>query len=357
MSRMNTLLVTGGAGFVGSALVRQLVDETEATVVNVDALTYAGDLDSLAGARRHPRHVFERVDIRERAEVERLFREHRPDAVLHLAAETHVDRSIDAPTAFVETNVVGTCNLLEAARAYVGGLTGSARGAFRFLHVSTDEVYGDLAPGEPAFDEDRAYAPSSPYSATKAAADHLVRAWHRTYGVPVLVTQCSNNYGPYQLPDKLIPLMTCTALAGKPLPVYGDGSNVREWLHVDDHARALRRVLEAGKPGRTYAIGGEARSNLEVVHAICAILDRLVPRARGTHAELVQFVTDRPGHDRRYATDDTRLRTELGWAPSERFDLGIERTVRWYVDHPEWVQRARAEEGSSTGTPRRSPGS
>jgi dTDP-glucose 4,6-dehydratase len=346
---MKTLLVTGGAGFVGSALVRQLIDETDSTVVNVDALTYAGNLDSLAGAGRHPRHVFERVDIRNRLEVERLFREHRPDAVLHLAAETHVDRSIDAPTAFIETNVGGTCNLLEAARAYWSELEASRREIFRFQHVSTDEVYGDLAPGEHAFNEDRVYAPSSPYAATKAAADHLVRAWRRTYGLPVLVTHCSNNYGPYQLPDKLIPLMISMALKGKPLPVYGNGENSREWLHVDDHARALRRVLAAGEPGRTYAIGGEARTNLEVVRAICAILDRLVPRAGRAYGELVQFVADRPGHDRRYATDDRRIREELGWARSERFDAGLEETVRWYVDHPEWVQRARTREQGAGG--------
>jgi dTDP-glucose 4,6-dehydratase len=343
---MSTFLVTGGAGFVGSALVRQLIDETDATVVNVDALTYAGNLDSLAGARAHPRHVFAHVDIRQRLEVERLFREHRPDAVLHLAAETHVDRSIDVPEAFVETNVGGTCNLLEAARAYWSELAPNARETFRFLHVSTDEVYGDLAPDEQPFREDRAYAPSSPYAATKAAADHLVRAWSRTYGLPVLVTQCANNYGPYQLPDKLIPLMISMALRGKRLPVYGTGANVREWLYVDDHARALRRVLAGGAPGRTYAIGGEARTNLDVVHTICAILERIAPHASQTYGHLVQFVADRPGHDRRYATDDSRIRAELGWAPTERFDAGIEKTVHWYVDHPQWSQRGRAEPSS-----------
>jgi dTDP-glucose 4,6-dehydratase len=353
---MKTLLVTGGAGFVGSALVRQLIAETDTAVVNVDALTYAGNLDALGDARSNSRHVFERVDIRRRPDVERLFRQHRPDAVMHLAAETHVDRSIDGPTTFVETNVQGTCNLLEAARAYSAELASSAREAFRFLHVSTDEVYGDLAPDEPAFNEQRSYAPSSPYSATKAAADHLVRAWHRTYGLPVLVTHSANNYGPYQLPDKLIPLIIGAALAGKPLPVYGDGRNIREWLHVDDHARALRRVLTAGRPGRTYAIGGEARSNLEVVRAICALLDRLVPRADGTHEELVRLVADRPGHDRRYATDDTRIRSELGWAPSERFDTGLERTVRWYVDHREWVKRVSASGGSESRVRKRDAG-
>jgi len=351
MSRRKTLLVTGGAGFVGSALVRQLVGETDATVVNVDALTYAGNLDALADARDNPRHVFEHADIRKRPDVDRLFRDHRPDAILHLAAETHVDRSIDAPTTFVETNVLGTCNLLEAARAHWSDLEDGARETFRFLHVSTDEVYGDLGPEDPAFREDRAYGPSSPYSATKAGADHLVRAWQRTYGLPVLITHCSNNYGPYQLADKLIPLMISTALEGEPLPVYGDGRNVREWLHVDDHARALRRVLAVGTPGRTYAIGGEARSNMEVVQAICAILDRLVPNTSSSYAELVQFVADRPGHDRRYATDDARIRSELGWAPAERFETGLEKTVQWYVDHREWTRRARASEK------RRRPGS
>jgi dTDP-glucose 4,6-dehydratase len=343
---MSTFLVTGGAGFVGSALVRQLIDETDATVVNVDALTYAGNLDSLISVRRHARHVFEHVDIRQRSEVERLFREHRPDAVLHLAAETHVDRSIDAPATFVATNVGGTCNLLEAARLYWSELAPSARETFRFLHVSTDEVYGDLGPEEAAFNEDRAYAPSSPYAASKAAADHLVRAWRRTYGLPVLITQCANNYGPYQLADKLIPLMIATALQAKPLPVYGTGANVREWLYVDDHARAMRRVLDAGAPGRTYAIGGEARTNLAVVQAICAVLDRSVPRATGSYTQLVQFVADRPGHDRRYATDDTRIRAELGWTPQERFDAGIDKTVRWYVDHPEWRQPAHTQRSS-----------
>jgi len=343
---MSILLVTGGAGFVGSALVRQLIDETDSTVVNVDALTYAGNLDSLAAARRHPRYIFERVDIRERSEVERLFREHRPTAVLHLAAETHVDRSIDAPLTFVETNVGGTCNLLEAARAHWQQLDGSARETFRFLHVSTDEVYGDLGPEEQPFTEDRPYAPSSPYAATKASADHLVRAWRRTYGLPVLVTHCANNYGPFQLPDKLIPLMICSALQGKPLPVYGTGDNIREWLYVEDHARALRRVLAAGTPGRTYAVGGEARSNLDVVRAICATLERIVPRAGGSYEQLVRFVVDRPGHDRRYATDDTRIRSELGWAPRERFHAGLDKTVSWYVDHPEWVQARAGEQRS-----------
>jgi dTDP-glucose 4,6-dehydratase len=341
---MSTLLVTGGAGFVGSALIRQLIGETDSKVINVDSLTYAGSLDALAGAREDPRHVFERVDIRERQALDRLFREHRPEAVVHLAAETHVDRSIDSPAPFVETNVGGTYNLLEAARGYWNELEPKAREAFRFHHVSTDEVYGDLGPEDPPFTEASAYAPSSPYAASKAAADHLVRAWHRTYGLPVLVTHCSNNYGPYQFPDKLIPLTICNGLEGRPLPVYGNGENVREWLHVGDHARAVRRVLEAGAPGRTYNIGGPGRSNLEVVQAICAILDRVAPRAAGPHAELVQFVSDRPGHDRRYAVDDTRIREELRWQPREHFDRGLAETVQWYLDHPEWVKSLRIGE-------------
>jgi dTDP-glucose 4,6-dehydratase len=337
---MNSLLVTGGAGFVGSALVRQLIDETDSTVINVDSLTYAGSLDSLGDARRQPRHIFEQTDIRARCTLDRLFRDHRPDAVVHLAAETHVDRSIDAPAVFVETNVVGTFNLLEAARAYWTELEPAARGRFRFHHVSTDEVYGDLGPEDPPFTENTRYAPNSPYSASKAAADHLVRAWHRTYGLPVLITHCSNNYGPYQLPDKLIPLTIRNALEEKSLPLYGNGTNVREWLHVDDHARALRRTLEAGTPGQTYDIGGEtACTNLEIVRAICGILDRLAPRAAGTYAELVTFVADRPGHDRRYAVDDTRIREELGWRPLERFDAGLAKTVTWYVDNRQWLDR------------------
>lgn len=349
---MNRLLVTGGAGFIGSALIRQLIDETDSTVINADALTYAGNLESLAGAARHPRHIFERVDIRDRRELDRLFREHRPDAVVHLAAETHVDRSIEAPATFVDTNVNGTCNLLEAARAYWSEL--EAPDAFRFHHVSTDEVYGDLGPDDPAFTEDTPYAPSSPYAASKAAADHLVRAWHRTYGLPVLITHSSNNYGPFQLPDKLIPLTICSALEAKPLPVYGSGENIREWLHVDDHARALRRVLAAGTPGRTYNIGGEAGlTNLEIVRAICAILDRLAPRSAGPHSELIRFVSDRPGHDRRYAVDDTRIRNELGWQPRERFGDGLTKTVQWYVDHLGWVEHLRARTQGPEAGPER----
>jgi dTDP-glucose 4,6-dehydratase len=357
---MNRLLVTGGAGFIGSALIRQLIDETESTIVNVDSLSYAANLESLAGALEHPRHVFERVDVRDRGALDRLFREHRPSAVVHLAAETHVDRSITGPTRFVETNVEGTCSLLEAARSYWDGLDERARAAFRFLQVSTDEVYGDLGPDEPRFNEDTRYAPSSPYAASKAAADHLARAWHRTYGLPVLVTHGSNSYGPYQLPDKLIPLMICNALEGKRLPVYGTGQNIREWLHVDDHARALRRVLEAGAPGRTYDIAGHGGlANLAIVKAVCATLDRIAPRPAGRYEQLIDFVADRPGHDRRYAVDDTRLRTELGWRPREQFELGLEQTIRWYIEHREWVHRARTGEhrrSMEARYPERGPG-
>ena len=340
---MSSLLVTGGAGFVGSALVRQLIDETDSTVINVDSLTYAASLESLADARHHPRHIFERVDVCNRRELDRLFRDHRPDAVVHLAAETHVDRSIAEPSPFIGTNVIGTSNILDAARAYWNDLESEARQTFRVLHVSTDEVYGDLGPEDPPFNEDTACAPNSPYAASKAAADHLVRAWHRTYGLPVLITRSCNNYGPWQVAEKLIPLMICNAVGGRPLPVYGTGGNIREWIHVDDHSRALRRVLEAGVPGRVYNIAGQAElTNLEVVKAICAILDGIAPRAAGSYAELVRFVSDRPGHDRRYAVDDGRIRSELGWQRQERFDETLAKTVRWYVDHPEWLQRVVA---------------
>lgn len=336
------VLVTGGAGFIGSAVVRQYIAETDATVINMDALTYAGNPESLGDARLDPRHVFEHVDITDRAALERVFREHRPDAVMHLAAESHVDRSIEGPAAFVETNVTGTHNMLEAARSYWSEFEGDAKERFRFHHVSTDEVYGDLGPEDPAFTEETAYAPSSPYSASKAASDHLVRAWHRTYGLPVVITNCSNNYGPYQFPEKLIPLMLLNALDGKALPVYGRGDNVRDWLYVEDHARALRHVLAHGASGRTYNIGGRCeRTNLEVVHALCAVLDELVPDEQGVYARLIEFVTDRPGHDRRYAIDDTRIATELGWQPAESFETGLRKTVQWYLDNPDWVERVR----------------
>ncbi|WP_081602029.1 MULTISPECIES: dTDP-glucose 4,6-dehydratase [unclassified Thioalkalivibrio] len=343
MSQPERVLVTGGAGFIGSAVVRQYIGETDATVINVDALTYAGNPESLADARENPRHVFEHVDITDRAALERVFREHRPDAVMHLAAESHVDRSIEGPAAFVETNVTGTHNLLEAARGYWSELEGEAKERFRFHHVSTDEVYGDLGPEDPAFTEDTPYAPSSPYSASKAASDHLVRAWHRTYGLPVVITNCSNNYGPCQFPEKLVPLMVLNALDGRPLPVYGRGDNIRDWLYVEDHARALRHVLAHGTVGRTYNIGGRCeRTNLEVVHALCATLDELVPDEQGAYTRLIEFVSDRPGHDHRYAIDDTRLANELGWQPTESFETGLRKTVQWYLDNPGWVERVRS---------------
>lgn len=339
---MNKILITGGAGFIGSAVVRQYIAETDTTVINVDALTYAGNLDSLAEETRHPRHVFEQVDIRDQTQIERVFREHQPDAVMHLAAESHVDRSIHGSAAFMETNIIGTHNLLETARTYWNEMGGKAKNRFRFHHISTDEVYGDLGPSDPPFTEETPYAPSSPYSASKAASDHLVRAWHRTYGLPVVITNCSNNYGPCQFPEKLIPLMILNALENKPLPIYGNGDNIRDWLYVADHARALRKVLAEGETGCTYNIGGRSeRTNLEVVKAVCATLNQLVPDSEGPYERLIQFVADRPGHDRRYAIDDTRIATELGWQPNENFESGLEKTVRWYLDNPEWVERVR----------------
>ncbi len=340
---MKCVLVTGGAGFIGSAVVRQYIQDTDVTVVNVDKLTYCANLDSLGEARDHPRHRFEHVDICDRAALERVFREHRPEAVMHLAAESHVDRSIHGPAEFIHTNVTGTLTLLEVARDYWASLEGEARRRFRFHHVSTDEVYGDLGPADPPFTETTPYAPSSPYSASKAASDHLVRAWLRTYGLPVVVTNCSNNYGPYQFPEKLIPLAILNAQAGRPIPVYGRGENVRDWLYVEDHARALRLVLERGRVGETYNIGGRAeRRNIDVVEAICALMDRLHPRPEGPHRALIQFVADRPGHDRRYAIDCSKIERELGWRPQEDFDSGLEKTVRWYLDHPQWVQRVQS---------------
>ncbi|WP_026332905.1 dTDP-glucose 4,6-dehydratase [Thioalkalivibrio sp. ALE20] len=337
------VLVTGGLGFIGSELVRQLVGQHPMTVLNVDALTYAGNMDSIGGCRSSRRHVFEHVDIRNRAALERVFREHRPDKVMHLAAESHVDRSISDPEVFIDTNVKGTHNLLEVAREYWAGLANEAKERFRVHHVSTDEVYGELGPEDPAFTEETPYAPSSPYSASKAASDHLVRAWHRTYGLPVVISNCSNNYGPYQFPEKLIPLMILNAVEGKPLPVYGRGENIRDWLYVEDHARALRHVLEHGGDGRTYNIGGRCeRTNLEVVRSVCAILDELKPDPEGPYERLIRFVADRPGHDRRYAIDDTRIATELGWQPQETFESGLRKTVQWYLDNTEWVERVRS---------------
>ncbi|WP_334192407.1 dTDP-glucose 4,6-dehydratase [Pararhodobacter sp.] len=329
------ILITGGAGFIGSAVVRLAIARGH-EVVNLDALTYAACLENVASVAGDPRYAFERIDIRDRAAVEGCFARHRPEAVMHLAAESHVDRSIDGPADFIETNIVGTFNMLEAARGY---WIGQGRpGGFRFHHISTDEVFGSL-PADPAakFTEDTAYDPRSPYSASKAGSDHLVRAWYETYGLPVVLTNCSNNYGPFHFPEKLIPVVILNALAGKPLPIYGDGSNVRDWLYVEDHADALLLVLERGATGRSYNIGGEnERSNLQLVRTICGILDRLVPHDAGSYADLITFVPDRPGHDARYAIDPSRIRQELGWRPSVTVEEGLERTVRWYLENESW---------------------
>lgn len=335
-----SILVTGGAGFIGSAVVRQLVRESSWTVVNVDSLTYAGNPDSVAQVADSPRYHFEHVDIRDRAELHRVFRKHEPDAVLHLAAESHVDRSIDGPDDFVSTNVLGTFDLLEAARGYWRELPPGRKQDFRFVHVSTDEVYGSLEEGG-YFDESSCHAPNSPYAASKAASDQFVRAWYHTYGVPTIITNCSNNYGPYQFPEKLIPHMILRALEGRTLPVYGDGGNVRDWLYVEDHVRALRRVLEDGVPGRVYCIGGNnEKENIEVVEEICELLDELQPRPDGdSHKERIEFVPDRPGHDRRYAIDTSRIEAELGWAPEEEFRSGLRKTVRWYLENERWWRR------------------
>lgn len=339
---MQTILVTGGAGFIGSCFVRQCVRDRFARVVNVDKLTYAGNLDSLAPVLDEPDHVFVEADIADRGAVERLLEEHRPAAVVHFAAESHVDRSIDGPAEFVRTNVQGTFHLLDAARQFLRALPAEERQAFRFLHVSTDEVYGSLGPSG-RFTETSPYDPSSPYSASKAAADHFARAYHRTYGLPVVVTNCSNNYGPYQFPEKLIPLVILNALEGKPLPVYGDGRNVRDWLYVEDHCEALRRVLLAGRPGETYNVGGNCEQrNLDVVELICDAVDRLRPGlAHAPCRQLISFVTDRPGHDRRYAIDASKIERELDWRPRHDFASGLEETVAWYLDNPRWVERVQ----------------
>ncbi len=340
------ILVTGGAGFIGSNLVRLLVHDKGAEVVNVDALTYAANLDSLADLKHDARHRFVRADIRDGEALGALLAEHRPDAVLHLAAESHVDRSIEGPAPFVETNVVGSFNVLEQARRYWSKLAPEAAAAFRLLAVSTDEVYGSLGPDDPPFTELTRYDPSSPYAATKAGADHLARAYHRTYGLPVILTNCSNNYGPYQFPEKLLPLMITRAVAGESLPIYGRGENVREWIYVDDHCEALWRVLEAGEPGRTYNIGGgEERRNIDLVETVCDLLEALRPAADNpqvsvsSYRELVTFVADRPGHDLRYAIDGRRISDELGWRPAETLTSGLQKTIRWYLDHPGWIER------------------
>lgn len=334
------ILITGGAGFIGSAVVRYIIQHTSHHVINVDKLTYAGNLESLLEVANSPRYVFEKVDICHRVELERVFAQYQPDVVMHLAAESHVDRSIDGPAAFIKTNIVGTYTLLEAARTYWQQLPIEEQTAFRFHHISTDEVYGDLHGTEDLFTETTPYAPSSPYSASKASSDHLVRAWLRTYGLPTIVSNCSNNYGPYHFPEKLIPLMILNALAGKPLPVYGNGQQIRDWLFVEDHARALYQVVTEGKVGETYNIGGHnEKTNIEVVHTICSLLEELVPeKPQGvTHyADLITFVTDRPGHDLRYAIDATKIGCELGWRPQETFESGIRKTVEWYLNHRTW---------------------
>ncbi|APE32092.1 dTDP-glucose 4,6-dehydratase [Halomonas aestuarii] len=335
-------LITGGAGFIGSAVIRYIIQNTADRVVNVDNLTYAGNLESLTEVSDSPRYAFEQVDICDNESLERVFQQHRPDAVMHLAAESHVDRSIDGPATFIETNIVGTYTLLEVARAYWNGLDAERRDAFRFHHISTDEVYGDLEGPVGLFTEQTSYAPSSPYSASKASSDHLVRAWQRTYGLPTLITNCSNNYGPYHFPEKLIPLVILNALEGKALPVYGKGEQVRDWLYVEDHARALYQVVTEGRVGETYNIGGHnEKQNIEVVHTICSLLDELAPSHLTPHASLITHVTDRPGHDLRYAIDADKIECELGWRPEETFESGIRKTVHWYLDNLEWCRRVQ----------------
>ncbi|EHZ2782138.1 dTDP-glucose 4,6-dehydratase [Vibrio parahaemolyticus] len=337
------ILVTGGAGFIGSAVVRHIIRDTQDSVVNLDKLTYAGNLESLVDVADSDRYYFEQVDICDRTELDRVFSEHQPDMVMHLAAESHVDRSIDGPAAFIETNVMGTYHLLEAARQYWSSLEEANKSAFRFHHISTDEVYGDLEGTDDLFTETTSYAPSSPYSASKASSDHLVRAWQRTYGLPTLVTNCSNNYGPYHFPEKLIPLMILNALDGKPLPVYGDGMQIRDWLFVEDHARALYKVVTEGEIGETYNIGGHnEKANIEVVKTICALLEELRPdKPAGVESYefLITYVKDRPGHDVRYAIDATKIAQELNWTPEETFESGIRKTVEWYLNNPQWWQR------------------
>lgn len=340
----NCILVTGGAGFIGSNFVLDWVAASDETVINLDKLTYAGNLQNLASVQDDPRHVFVQGDIADTRLVAALLAEHQPRAIVNFAAESHVDRSIHGPEAFVQNNIVGTFHLLEAVRAFWSGLGPEAKKSFRFLHVSTDEVYGSLSHVEPAFTEHHPHEPNSPYSASKAASDHLVRAWHHTYGLPVLTTNCSNNYGPFHFPEKLIPLVIVNAVAGKPLPVYGDGQQIRDWLFVTDHCSAIRRVLQAGRVGETYNVGGwNEKANLTIVQTICTLLDRLQPRSDGkSYSAQITFVTDRPGHDRRYAIDARKIERELGWKPEETFESGIEKTVQWYLQHQDWVSNVQS---------------
>ena len=338
------ILITGGAGFIGSALIRHLIENTEHEVLNLDKLTYAGNLESLTSIASNSRYEFVQADIVDQATVSAVLARFEPQAIMHLAAESHVDRSIDGPSDFIQTNIVGTYSLLEAARAYWQKLDEPAKRAFRFHHISTDEVYGDLHGVDDLFTETTPYAPSSPYSASKAASDHLVRAWQRTYGLPTLVTNCSNNYGPCHFPEKLIPLIILNALEGKALPIYGKGNQIRDWLYVEDHARALYQVVTEGEVGETYNIGGHnEKQNIEVVHTVCALLDELCPQSpHRPHAQLITHVQDRPGHDVRYAIDASKIQRELGWTPVETFESGIRKTVQWYLDNPEWVNRVKS---------------
>jgi dTDP-glucose 4,6-dehydratase len=344
MKVLMTILVTGGAGFIGSNFVLDWLAQSRETVVNLDKLTYAGNVRNLESVKTHESHVFVHGDIGDSALLSALLTRYQPRAVLNFAAESHVDRSISGPAEFIDTNIVGSFRLLEAVRAYWAALDLADAARFRFLHVSTDEVYGSLLPGEAAFSESRRYEPNSPYSASKAASDHLVRAYHHTYGLPVLTTNCSNNYGPLHFPEKLIPLMIVNALAGKPLPVYGDGQQIRDWLYVTDHCAAIRVVLDLGRVGETYNVGGwNEKANLDIVHAVCALLDEMQPRSDAKpYAEQISFVTDRPGHDRRYAIDARKISAELGWKPTETFDTGLRKTVRWYLDNPQWVKEVQS---------------
>ena len=344
------ILVTGGAGFIGSAVIRHLINDTDHVVLNLDKLTYAGNLSSLKIITNSPRYRFVQADICDRTALDTIFADFQPDAIMHLAAESHVDRSIDGPSVVIQTNIIGTFSMLEATRKYWNNLQAEARKSFRFHHVSTDEVYGSLGQNG-LFTETTPYDPRSPYSAAKASSDHLVSAWHHTYGLPILITNCSNNYGPYHFPEKLIPLVILNALDEKPLPVYGKGENIRDWLYVEDHARALVLVIEKGKPGETYNVGGNnERTNIEIVRKICSALDGLAPRSNGlSYESLITFVADRPGHDQRYAIDATKIRTELGWIPQDNFETGLEKTIRWYLDNKWWWEPLRVVAGQRLG--------